>query len=1244
MRNLLTMLAIVVSIGNIRAQSIDEWYLDYSGPSSHTINQLPPGTYTLKVSGVFCGGSCWGENGTDAAYALPSQNPWGGRSFTVNEYCPQGWEGSGDCAFLRPTPDVYSPAHEYDYLIDHTGGDFTVFGLADDCCWGDNTGGLAFELHPASPFSECFDFEWLTTDTIIGIAGAELSIEVNPFDNSGLAQEVWHNTYPASGAPGGFSQSVIYGDSVFIAGATWPGSTTDQLMTCITRDGSLVWQQVRAPGGDHDGFFTLCQDGNRLLFGGSQNAQGTNYFDATWVATDLSGSELDFNFSPVGGTSGAKDFLQLPNGTILLSHYQWPNGSVMRLDENDEVSAQSSWHNLGTYSGPVLTLSDEPDAFFFVGAASNSHVTIRRYSEDLTEQINWDLDLDFPVYIYDATWQDGHLFLAGRTTDSNSSGLLLKVDESGISEMHIDTTQSSFFAIQASAGEVWTTKSYGTDNAYSHSSFGKAFDETGYEEMTVLNGGMPFVPYSISGDELDFFITGTEGTTYWQASAPAASRVTVETTNLDSLIIEWSNGEIGQSITTTLSASQWLSVDVTLGNCQWQDSVYINIEVPGCTDMDACNFDSAATEDDGSCTISPVLTLPTDTSTFESTLLLDAGPDLGTYLWSTGETGETITVTESGQYSVQVMQNGSVNRSVHFDATSTEQADFSAVTSAFDNEGTIAIDFKIDSPDSATPDLGGTWSMPSYPLFLMDNGAQDPLAIRIGRGCSAAEASITLEDDDCGQSNPHVRASWGTDPLHFFDGQWHRIVLSSGAEGHALYVDGALLSLDYSLGDQSINVWPGDANAFLIGRELNADWDFVGDLDNLMVWSSPLAFNQASSLDPCQFNPTSPDLLGFWPFNGSDASVALDASGNNQHGMLDASRTMQPAQTACSPCFAESTVMVQLLISNCTDSLACNYNAMATLDDGSCDYSCCPGPGCCADGTEWDIELEQCVGQSSPCDTVFLPIPSCGPGTVWDPVNEECIIAIPADLNYDGCVSVNDLLLLLAVHGTCPPYPEWPDEPTDTTWSCGDSLTYWDYDYATVLIGDQCWFAENCRYLPAVSLPGSGSESDGEPHAYVYDYSGTDIDSAMQTPQYLLHGALYNFQAATTWEICPSGWHVPTKDEFRELDIFLGLDPNSGVGWSGMNLGIGDALKSQTGWCCNDQGNNTTGFTAIGSGGRWDDDVIGFHDLDNACRWWTQTPSGNMGWHHDVAAGYPGIYWKDDAPKARGHSVRCIKD
>ena len=208
----------------------------------------------------------------------------------------------------------------------------------------------------------------------------------------------------------------------------------------------------------------------------------------------------------------------------------------------------------------------------------------------------------------------------------------------------------------------------------------------------------------------------------------------------------------------------------------------------------------------------------------------------------------------------------------------------------------------------------------------------------------------------------------------------------------------------------------------------------------------------------------------------------------------------------------------------CTDFQACNYDQEASADNGLCEYGCLY----CGEGTVWDSTLQECVGVIPPADSILVPIPSCGEGTVWDPVNEECIIAIPADLNYDGCVSVTDLLVLLAVHGTCPPYPEWPDEPTDTTWTCGDLLTYWDYNYATVFIGDQCWFAENLdtehfsngEDIP--QLPSNWVNLTTPAFGYYdYDSSGT---------------ALYNHYAIQDPRgLCPNGWHTPTQFELESL-------------------------------------------------------------------------------------------------------------
>ena len=129
--------------------------------------------------------------------------------------------------------------------------------------------------------------------------------------------------------------------------------------------------------------------------------------------------------------------------------------------------------------------------------------------------------------------------------------------------------------------------------------------------------------------------------------------------------------------------------------------------------------------------------------------------------------------------------------------------------------------------------------------------------------------------------------------------------------------------------------------------------------------------------------------------------------------------------------------------SGCMDAEACNYNEDAECEGQACDYSCCPGPGCCSQGLFWNWELEQCFSTN------------------------------PADINLDGCVQLNDLLDLLSAYGNC--------GAEESPWQCGDPLEYQGYDYATVQIGEQCWFAENLRaenYRNGEAIPAGLSDSE----------------------------------------------------------------------------------------------------------------------------------------------------------------------
>ena len=78
----------------------------------------------------------------------------------------------------------------------------------------------------------------------------------------------------------------------------------------------------------------------------------------------------------------------------------------------------------------------------------------------------------------------------------------------------------------------------------------------------------------------------------------------------------------------------------------------------------------------------------------------------------------------------------------------------------------------------------------------------------------------------------------------------------------------------------------------------------------------------------------------------------------------------------------------------CTNPIACNYDFQADADDGSCLF--------------YDA-LGECGG-------AFFP---CGPGTHWDNSTNLCVVTLPMDGNFDGCVSMSDLLDLLSSFGTC---------------------------------------------------------------------------------------------------------------------------------------------------------------------------------------------------------------------------------
>lgn len=140
--------------------------------------------------------------------------------------------------------------------------------------------------------------------------------------------------------------------------------------------------------------------------------------------------------------------------------------------------------------------------------------------------------------------------------------------------------------------------------------------------------------------------------------------------------------------------------------------------------------------------------------------------------------------------------------------------------------------------------------------------------------------------------------------------------------------------------------------------------------------------------------------------------------------------------------------------------------------------------------------------------------------------------------------------------------------------------------YKTVKIGNQVWMAENLAYLPQVGPPDNSGGQDAvkKPFYYVYGYHGDNVAEAKKNPNYLRYGVLYTWNAAKN--ACPPGWHLPSDEEWKELEKNLGMsktDVDEKMFRLSGNVGL--KLKSKSIWKI--PGSNEVEFAAIPGGFRF---------------------------------------------------------
>jgi len=155
--------------------------------------------------------------------------------------------------------------------------------------------------------------------------------------------------------------------------------------------------------------------------------------------------------------------------------------------------------------------------------------------------------------------------------------------------------------------------------------------------------------------------------------------------------------------------------------------------------------------------------------------------------------------------------------------------------------------------------------------------------------------------------------------------------------------------------------------------------------------------------------------------------------------------------------------------------------------------------------------------------------------------------------------------------------------------------------YKTIKVGEQVWFAENLNHN-----------------------IGTNLCYREKEDNCNKYGRLYDWEAAI--RACPSGWHLPTKNEWEKLinPILPGYPETDKV------------FKSKSGWEKED-GVDAIGFSALPGGYRHRGF---FHSEGQSARWWTADETTN-----EVSIGDRNDVYFSSGRKEDGGllSVRCLQ-
>ena len=623
---------------------------------------------------------------------------------------------------------------------------------------------------------------------------------------------------------------------------------------------------------------------------------------------------------------------------------------------------------------------------------------------------------------------------------------------------------------------------------------------------TPSNEWIHFV-YVVKGDDSQIFLNGNELT--------LQKNCTLHLDCEDESMSLWFGGDVGGGATEYFNGD-FDDIGIWHGALTPQEiwSIYegepLNL---GCTVETACNFNEEANSDDGSCIPSgcmdPEACNYNDMAECEGEACDYSCPEIPIYVPSNG----LVAWFPFNGNAIDESWNGH-DAEVDGASLSTDRFGNSEAAYVFDGNDRI-----FPSNPEGFPVAERTTS-----IWMKSNVEVTGGRALFGYGGGSCGSSWLLTYNNQGnqpyayhsfelQGHCNAFATAAAMPSSEFE-NWHHIVLRTSVEGTDIFVDGVLTTQSSTFVNNTqpncavLGAVPSPGGACVYQDSANDLWS--GLLDDFAIWNRALTNEEIESLYFSDFE------------------------------------------------------------TGCTDSNACNFDAAATLDDGSCEYGCTY----CGPGTSWDADAQICVVTTSP----YLNEP--GEAAVINP----CYF----DSDRNGLVEVTDLMNLLSVYGM------------SCFWECGDLVNHQGHDYTTVQIGEQCWFAENLSYIP----DGEAALNEGNvsiPAAYT---PVGDEDAQIY----------YNHYAAVDWDLCPSGWHVPSLEDWE-----MGI-----AAYEAGSLEVFDA----DGW-------------SITLGGYWDGSVL---QAGAQATLWSTNIRPEDGWGMFQNFISSGNQYSGGAERDSGATIRCVQD